>query len=60
MREDLTLKKLKGKDIILVQVVWNEANGDSTWELEDMMNEQFPQQLFSSSLGERRLSLSEL
>ncbi|CAJ2652061.1 unnamed protein product [Trifolium pratense] len=44
---DRKIKQLKNKKIPLVKVIWNQATGDATWELEDKMKEQYPD-LFSS------------
>jgi hypothetical protein len=38
--EDRRTKQLRGKQISLVKVVWDQATGDSTWELEDHMKSQ--------------------
>jgi hypothetical protein len=40
--EDRRIKQLRGKQISLVKVVWDQATGDSTWELEDHMKLQYP------------------
>jgi hypothetical protein len=40
--EDRRIKQLRGKQISLVKVVWDQATGDSTWELEDHMKSQYP------------------
>jgi hypothetical protein len=45
--EDRRIKQLKNKKIPLVKVIWNQATGDATWELEDKMREQYPE-LFTS------------
>jgi hypothetical protein len=44
---DKKIKQLKNKKIPLVKVIWNQATGDATWELEDKMREQYPE-LFTS------------
>ena len=44
--EDRRVKLLRGKQILLVKVIWNQTTGDATWELEDKMREQYPE-LFS-------------
>ncbi|KEH29742.1 hypothetical protein MTR_4g051153 [Medicago truncatula] len=45
--EDREVKKLRGKDIPLVKVVWGGVTGESlTWELESKMRESYPK-LFS-------------
>ena len=42
-RKDLEVKKLRGKEIPLVKVVWEGAAGESlTWELESKMLESYP------------------
>nr|XP_012574071.1 uncharacterized protein LOC101492935 [Cicer arietinum] len=46
--EDRKVKLLRNKEIPLVKVVWNQATGDTTWELEDKMKEQYPK-LFSEA-----------
>ncbi|WJX45504.1 hypothetical protein P8452_32379 [Trifolium repens] len=43
---DRKMKRLRTKDIPLVKIIWNEATGDATWELESKMKEQYPE-LFS-------------
>ena len=38
------MKKLRGKEIPLVKVVWSGINGESlTWELESKMQESYPE-----------------
>ena len=45
---DRRSKSLRGKDIPLVKVIWNERDsGDATWELESKMRESYPH-LFDS------------
>ncbi|XP_045791774.1 uncharacterized protein LOC123886503 [Trifolium pratense] len=41
--EDRRIKQLRGKQISLVRVVWDQATGDSTWELEENMRSQYPE-----------------
>jgi hypothetical protein len=42
--EDREVKKLRGKEIPLVKVVWDETTGESlTWELESKMLESYPE-----------------
>ncbi|XP_050873247.1 uncharacterized protein LOC127075804, partial [Lathyrus oleraceus] len=42
--EDREVKKLRGKEIALVKVIWGGvANGNITWELEDKMRESYPE-----------------
>ncbi|WJX94652.1 hypothetical protein P8452_76049 [Trifolium repens] len=36
------MKRLRTKEIPLVNVIWNEATGDTTWELESKMKELYP------------------
>ena len=37
------MKKLRGKEIALVKVVWDRATGESaTWELESKMRDSYP------------------
>ncbi|KAK2436442.1 hypothetical protein QL285_021436 [Trifolium repens] len=43
---DRKMKRLRTKDIPLVKIIWNEATGDATWEIESKMKEQYPE-LFS-------------
>ena len=44
IREDREVKKLRGKEIALVKVIWGGvANGNITWELEDKMRESYPE-----------------
>lgn len=45
--EERRTKKLRNKEIPLVKVVWNQTTGDTTWELESKMREQYPE-LFES------------
>jgi hypothetical protein len=46
--EDREVKRLRGKEIVLVKVVWVELTGESaTWESESRMKESYPE-LFSS------------
>ncbi|XP_050888629.1 uncharacterized protein LOC127093770 [Lathyrus oleraceus] len=46
--DDRELKKLRGKEIALVKVVWGgAARGNMTWELESRMRESYPK-LFTS------------
>ncbi|KAK2407303.1 putative mitochondrial protein [Trifolium repens] len=39
---DRKMKRLRTKEIPLVKVIWNEATGDTTWELESKMKELYP------------------
>lgn len=39
---DRSVKYLRGKEIRLVKVIWNQATGDATWEREDKMRELHP------------------
>lgn len=41
--EDMEVKHLHGKEIILVKVVWGAAGGSMTWELERWMKESYPE-----------------
>ncbi|KAI5436071.1 hypothetical protein KIW84_022495 [Lathyrus oleraceus] len=42
--EDREVKRLRGKEIALVKVIWGGvANGNITWELEDKMKESYPE-----------------
>ena len=40
---DRKMKRLRTKDIPLVKIIWNEATGDATSELESKMKEQYPE-----------------
>jgi len=40
--EDKRVKHLRGRDISLVKVIWDNVRGDSTWELEDKMKHEYP------------------
>jgi len=39
---DKKVKELRGRHIPLVKVMWNEANGDITWELEEKIRGIYP------------------
>ncbi|WJX17476.1 hypothetical protein P8452_07389 [Trifolium repens] len=39
---DHKTKELRGKQIPLVRIVWDEVTGDSTWEREEDMRQQYP------------------
>ena len=39
---DKKVKELRGKQIPLVKVMWNEVNGDITWELEEKIKDIYP------------------
>jgi hypothetical protein len=39
---DRSVKYLRGKEIRLVKVIWNQTTGDATWEREDKMKELHP------------------
>lgn len=41
--EDRRMKQLRGKQIPLVKVIWSGVTGDATWELEEKMQEEYPQ-----------------
>ena len=41
--EDRRVKQLRNKEVPLVKVIWNQATGDATWELEEKMREQYPE-----------------
>ena len=36
------VKELRGRQIPLVRVIWNQANGDTTWELEEKIRGIYP------------------
>ena len=40
---DKKVKELRGRQISLVKVIWNEANGDVTSELEEKIRDSYPQ-----------------
>ena len=40
---DSRVKKLIGKEIRTVKVLWDEATQEATWEMEDLMKESYPQ-----------------
>ena len=40
---DSQVKKLRGKEIRTVKVLWDEATQEATWEMEDLMKESYPQ-----------------
>ncbi|XP_047173752.1 uncharacterized protein LOC124841514 [Vigna umbellata] len=39
---DVQMKKLRGKDIRTVKVLWNEDTQEMTWELEEFMIKEYP------------------
>ena len=39
---DKKVKELRGRQIPLVKVMWNETNGDITWELEEKITNLYP------------------
>ena len=39
---DMKVKQLRGRQIPLVEVIWNEANGDITWEFEGKIRGIYP------------------
>jgi len=39
---DKKVNELRGRQIPLVKVMWNEANGDITWELEEKITNLYP------------------
>ncbi|XP_058750112.1 uncharacterized protein LOC131623113 [Vicia villosa] len=42
--EDREVKKLRGKEIVLVEVIWGGVDNDNiTWELKDKMGELYPE-----------------
>ncbi|XP_073225736.1 uncharacterized protein [Cicer arietinum] len=45
---DRTTKHLRGKEIPLVKVIWNQTTGDATWELEEKIRELYPYLLETS------------
>ncbi|XP_057443946.1 uncharacterized protein LOC130736116 [Lotus japonicus] len=40
---DKSTKRLRNKEVSLVKVIWNQATGDATWELESTMRESHPE-----------------
>jgi hypothetical protein len=47
-------KLLRGKEIPLVKMIWNQKTGDATWEREDQMRELYPD-LFVTSFEDETL-----
>ncbi|XP_058784339.1 uncharacterized protein LOC131659121 [Vicia villosa] len=41
--EDRKMKLLRNKEIPLVKIIWNQATGDATWELESAIREKYPE-----------------
>ena len=39
---DRSVRYLRGKEIMLVKVIWNQTTGNGTWEREDRMKELYP------------------
>ena len=39
---DKKVKELRGRQIPLVKVIWNETTGDTTWELEEKIRGIYP------------------
>jgi len=39
---DSQVKKLRGKEIQTVKVLWDEATQEATWEMEELMKESYP------------------
>nr|KYP44445.1 hypothetical protein KK1_034080 [Cajanus cajan] len=39
---DRRIKQLRGKQISLVKVIWNEDTRDATWELEEKIRKNYP------------------
>ncbi|XP_073226994.1 uncharacterized protein [Cicer arietinum] len=39
---DRTTNHIQGKEITLVNVIWDQTTGDATWELEEKMRELYP------------------
>lgn len=39
---DYRIKELRGKQIPLVRVLWDDVTGDSTWEREEDMRQKYP------------------
>lgn len=37
-----SMRLLRGKEIPLVKIIWNQKTGDATWEREDQMRELYP------------------
>jgi len=69
IREDLTVntglvrildsqvKKLRGKEIKIVKVLWDEATQEMTWEMEDRMRQSYPHLFPGKSYFRGRKSL---
>jgi len=39
---DRKIKLLRGKQILLVKIIWNKITGDVTWELEEKIRKGYP------------------
>jgi len=39
---DCQVKQLRGKEIQIVKVLWEEATQEMTWEMEDLMRKSYP------------------
>jgi hypothetical protein len=39
---DRSTRLLRGKEIPLVKIIWNQKTGDATWEREDQMMRLYP------------------
>ena len=51
------MKKLRGKDIPLVKVVWGGVTGESmTWELENKMPESYPELFTLGNISRTKFS----
>ncbi|WVY91911.1 hypothetical protein V8G54_037425 [Vigna mungo] len=40
---DVQTKRLRGKDVRTVKILWNESTQEMTWELEEYMKKEYPQ-----------------
>ena len=56
---DSQVKKLRGKEIRTVKVLWDEATQEMTWEMEDRMRESYPHLFPGKSYFQGRKSLKE-
>jgi len=54
---DSQVKKLRGKEIKIVKVLWDEATQEMTWEMEDRMRQSYPHLFPGKSYFRGRKSL---
>nr|KYP34488.1 Retrotransposable element Tf2 [Cajanus cajan] len=55
---DRRIKQLRGKQISLVKVIWNDVTGDATWELEERIRENYPYLFLGNKNFENEISIS--